>query len=127
GRGSALKLFERMKKDSSKPNVKTYAPLSKTSYRKKNMRLLKFLWSHLFKNNKKRKNQLHMNRKLEHACFYFQEALLKGMVPMDTTYKLLLKKLERQNMAELKGKIEKLMLQAKVEQENRKCDGAEPR
>jgi hypothetical protein len=35
------------------------------------------------------------------------------MVPCDKTYKILLEELERKNMAEMKGKIEKLMLRAK--------------
>ncbi|CAK7327094.1 unnamed protein product [Dovyalis caffra] len=119
--GSALKLLERMEGDSCKPDVKTYAPLLKTCCRKKNMKLLKFLLSHMFKNNVSVDlatytllvNELLMNGKLEHACFYFQEAVLKGMVPMVKTYKRLVKELEQKNMTEMKERIEKLMNQAR--------------
>jgi pentatricopeptide repeat protein len=51
--------------------------------------------------------------KLEHACFFFQDAVLNGIVPKDRTYEILLKELGQNNMVEMKGKIEKLMLQAK--------------
>jgi pentatricopeptide repeat protein len=119
--GSALKLLERMEGDSCKPDVKTYAPLLKMCCRRKSIKLLKFLLSHMFKNNVSVDlgtytllvNEFCRNGKLEHACFYFQEAVLKGMVPMVKTFKALVEELEQKNMKEMKEKIEKLMFQAR--------------
>ncbi|KAH8495733.1 hypothetical protein H0E87_018790 [Populus deltoides] len=119
--GSALKLLERMEGDSCKPDVKTYAPLLKMCCRRKSVKLLKFLLSHMFKNNVSVDlgtytllvNEFCRNGKLEHACFYFQEAVLKGMVPMVKTFKALVEELEQKNMKEMKEKIEKLMFQAR--------------
>ncbi|KAJ6431468.1 hypothetical protein OIU84_018864 [Salix udensis] len=80
-----------------------------------------FSLSHMFKNNVSVDlgtytllvNELCMNGKLELACFYFQEAVLKGMVPMVKTFKALVEELEQKNMKEMKEKIEKLMFQAR--------------
>ncbi|KAJ6721511.1 PENTATRICOPEPTIDE REPEAT-CONTAINING PROTEIN MITOCHONDRIAL [Salix viminalis] len=110
-----------MEGDSCKPDVKTYAPLLKMCCRRKSIKLLKFLLSHMFKNNVSVDlgtytllvNELCMNGKLELACFYFQEAVLKGMVPMVKTFKALVEELEQKNMKEMKEKIEKLMFQAR--------------
>ncbi|KAL3578138.1 hypothetical protein D5086_019642 [Populus alba] len=118
---SALKLLHKMEEDSCKPDVQIYAPLLKKCCRKKNMKMLKFLLNHMFENDVSIDivtydllvHGLRKQGKLKYACFFFQEAVLKGMVPCDKTYKILLEELERKNMAEMKGKIEKLMLRAK--------------
>ncbi|CAK7327099.1 unnamed protein product [Dovyalis caffra] len=118
---NALKLLRKMEEDSCQPDVQTFAPLLKMGCRKKSMKLLKFLLNHMFVNNVSTDvftydllvHGLGKHGKLKYACFFFQEAVLKGMVPCDKTYKMLLEELERKNMAEMKGKIEKLMLRAK--------------
>lgn len=118
---SALKLLERMEENSCKPDLETYQPLLKMCCKMKDMKVLKFLLSHMFNNNVSIDlstyalliRELAESGKLEHACFFFQDAVLNGIVPMDRTYEILLKELGQNNMVEMKGKIEKLMLQAK--------------
>ncbi|KAF2283573.1 hypothetical protein GH714_012039 [Hevea brasiliensis] len=88
---NALKLLQRMEEDSCKPDIQTYAPLLKMCCKKKRMK----------------------NGKLEHACFFFKETVLKGMIPEDGTYKMLLEVLEKNDTTEAKEKIQKLMLRAK--------------
>ncbi|KAJ8430337.1 hypothetical protein Cgig2_008430 [Carnegiea gigantea] len=53
------------------------------------------------------------NGKLEHACSFFEHVILKGKVPRDSTYKMLVKKLEDKNMPKAKQQIEKLMSDVK--------------
>jgi pentatricopeptide repeat protein len=118
---SALKLLERMEVNSCKPDLETYQPLLKMCCKMKDMKVLKFLLSHMFDNNVRIDlstyalliRELAESGKLEHACFFFQDAVLNGIVPKDRTYEILLKELGQNNMVEMKGKIEKLMLQAK--------------
>ena len=53
------------------------------------------------------------NGKLENACSFFEEMVLKGFVPKDSTYKMLIEELQVKGMEKEKKHIEKLMLQAK--------------
>ncbi|KAJ8765828.1 hypothetical protein K2173_015744 [Erythroxylum novogranatense] len=118
---NALKLLKRMEEDSCKPNVDTYAPLLKLFCRKKRMKMLKLLLGHMFNNDVNIDlgtyalliRELCICGKLEVACSFFDELILKGMVPWDSTYKILVEKLELKGMAETKQKVEKLMLVAK--------------
>ncbi|CAK7327097.1 unnamed protein product [Dovyalis caffra] len=118
---SALKLLEKMEENSCKPDLETYQPLLKMCCKMKDMKVLEFLLSHMSKNNVSIDlstyalliRQLCESGKLEHACFFFQDAVLNGMVPMDKTCEILLNELGRNNMAEMKEKIENLMLQTK--------------
>ncbi|PRQ55212.1 putative pentatricopeptide [Rosa chinensis] len=53
------------------------------------------------------------NGKLENTCSFFEEMALKGFVPKDSTYKMLLEELQGKNMEKEKKHIEKLMLRAR--------------
>ncbi|XP_038722954.1 pentatricopeptide repeat-containing protein At3g22670, mitochondrial-like [Tripterygium wilfordii] len=118
---NALKLLQKMEKDSCKPDLKTYAPLLKMCCRKKRMKVLNFLSSDMFKNDvsiDQRTYALLINEpcksgKLKRACLFFEETVLKGMIPMDSTCKMLAEELERKNMAIEKERIEKSMPQVK--------------
>lgn len=55
---------------------------------------------------------------LEHACLFFEEMVLKGLVPKYITYQLLMEKLDAKSMKEAKGHIKKLMSKAKVQRKN---------
>ncbi|KAK9289258.1 hypothetical protein L1049_017734 [Liquidambar formosana] len=123
---TALKLLQKMEEASCKPDVKTYAPLLKMCCRKKRMKVLSFLLSHMFKNDISLElgtysllvKGLCNSGKLEHACMFFEELVLKGFVPKDSTYKLLMKELEAKSMEKAKEQIEKLMLQATTKEES---------
>ncbi|XP_004298015.1 PREDICTED: pentatricopeptide repeat-containing protein At3g22670, mitochondrial-like [Fragaria vesca subsp. vesca] len=116
----ALKLLKKME-DSCKPDVETYAPLLKMCCRKKRMKVLYFLLDHMFKNDISIDAGTYAllvrgmckNGKLENASAFFEEMVLKGFVPKDSTYKMMIEELQRKSMEEKKKDIEKLMLQAK--------------
>lgn len=118
---AALKLLKKMEEDSCKPDVHTYAPLLKMCCRKKRMKVLYFLLDHMFKNDVSIEvgtysllvRGLCKNGKLENACSFFEEMVLKGFVPKDSTYKMLIEELQGKSMEKEKKHIEKLMLQAK--------------
>ncbi|KAF5738653.1 pentatricopeptide repeat-containing protein [Tripterygium wilfordii] len=117
---NALKLLRKMEKDSCKPDHKTYAPLLKMCCRKKWMKVLDFLLSHMFKNDVSIDlgtftlliHELCKSGKLDRACLFFEEAILKGMIPMDSTCRMLVEKLEHKNMTVDKERIELSMLRA---------------
>ncbi|POO02120.1 Pentatricopeptide repeat [Trema orientale] len=118
---NALKLLKKMEEDSCKPDLQTYVPLLKMCCKKKRMKVLYFLLNHMFINDLSMEvamytlliNGLCKSGKVEHACSFFEELVLKEMVPQDSTYERLKKKLEDKNMVEAKENIEKLMLKAK--------------
>ncbi|KAE8694816.1 Rna-directed dna methylation 1 isoform 1 [Hibiscus syriacus] len=87
----ALKLLKRMEEDSCKPDISTYAPLLKMCCRKKRMKVLSFFG------------------KLEQACAFFEEMVLKGMRPKDSICRILVEKLEEEDMTEAKQKIQELV------------------
>lgn len=117
----ALKLLKIMEENRCKPDLNTYAPLLKMCCRQKRMKILSFLLSHMFKNDVSIDlgtysllvRGLSRNGKLEYACSYFEESVLKGFVPMDCMYKNLVEELEKRGMLKEKARIEELMLQAK--------------
>ncbi|XP_050218399.1 pentatricopeptide repeat-containing protein At3g22670, mitochondrial-like [Mercurialis annua] len=116
---NSLKLLRRMEEDSCKPDIQTYAPLLKMCCRKKRIKVLKFLLTHMFKNNVSIElgtyallvNGLCRSGQLELACSFFEEMVLKGMIPRDRSYKMLVEELEKNNLTEAKEKIQNLMLQ----------------
>ncbi|EEF45257.1 pentatricopeptide repeat-containing protein At3g22670, mitochondrial [Ricinus communis] len=116
---NALKLLRRMEEDSCKPDIQTYAPLLKMCCRKKRIKVLKFLLNHMFKNNISIDlgtyvllvGGLCKSGKLELACSFFEEMVMKGLIPRDRTYKMLVEELEQNNLTEAKEKIQKLMFQ----------------
>ncbi|EOA30222.1 hypothetical protein CARUB_v10013344mg [Capsella rubella] len=116
----ALRLLKRMvdeEEESCSPNVETYAPLLKMCCQKKKMKLLGILLHHMVKNDVSIDvstyilliRGLCMSGKVEEACLFFEEAVRKGMVPRDSTCKMLVEELEKKNMAEAKLKIQSLV------------------
>ncbi|GAB2294768.1 hypothetical protein Dimus_028962 [Dionaea muscipula] len=118
----ALQLLIDMKKKSCKPNLKTYAPLLKMCCAKKRMKVLNYLLNDMFREDVSLDagtytllvNALCKSGKLEHACAFLKQMVLKGMVPMGNTHKSVIKKLEEKGMSRAKQQIENLMLRAKV-------------
>ncbi|GAB4850594.1 hypothetical protein Ancab_029903 [Ancistrocladus abbreviatus] len=113
----ALMLLIEMEKQSCKPDVKTYAPLLKMCCRKKRMKVLRILLNDMFQKDVSIDlgtytllvHTLCKSGKLEHACSFFEEMVLKGMVPRDSTFKSLIEKLEEKGMGKAKQQIENLM------------------
>ncbi|KAJ0093943.1 hypothetical protein Patl1_25321 [Pistacia atlantica] len=121
---NAFKLLQKMEEDSCKPDLQTYAPLLKMCCKKKRMKLLNILLRHMFKNDISIDlgtytllvHGLCKSGKLEEACLFFEEMVSRGMVPRDSTYKMLVEELERKSLADAKEKMEKLMSQAKEQE-----------
>ncbi|KAJ4865865.1 Pentatricopeptide repeat-containing protein [Raphanus sativus] len=118
----ALRLLKRMEEEGScSPNVETYAPLLKMCCQKKKMKLLGVLLHHMVRNDVSIDvatyilliRGLCMSGKVEVACLFFEEAMRKGMVPRDSTCKMLVEELEKKGMGEAKLKIQSLV-QSKV-------------
>ena len=117
----ALKLLVKMDENSCKPDLNTYSPLLKMCCRNKRMKVLSALLNHMFKNDISLEvgtytllvHGLCKSEKLEWACLFFEEMVSKGLVPNDSTHKLLLIELEKKSMVEAKERVEKLMSQAR--------------
>ncbi|XP_022955800.1 pentatricopeptide repeat-containing protein At3g22670, mitochondrial [Cucurbita moschata] len=115
---TALRLLRKMEEDSCKPDLKTYHPLLKMFCNKKRMKVLKFLLDHMFKNDASIEAGTYSilvrgmcdTGKIHLACSFFGEMVSKGMVPKDSTFKMLKEELERKGMSEEMKIIEKLML-----------------
>ncbi|XP_022979545.1 pentatricopeptide repeat-containing protein At3g22670, mitochondrial [Cucurbita maxima] len=115
---TALRLLRKMEEDSCKPDLKTYHPLLKMFCKKKRMKVLKFLLDHMFKNDVSIEAGTYSilvrgmcdTGKIHLACSFFGEMVSKGMVPKDSTFKMLKEELERKGMSEETKIIEKLML-----------------
>uniref|UniRef100_A0A5B7B8L1 PROP1-like PPR domain-containing protein n=1 Tax=Davidia involucrata TaxID=16924 RepID=A0A5B7B8L1_DAVIN len=118
---NALKLLQKMEDSHCKPSLDTYHSLLKMCCRMKRIKVLSFLLSHMFKSDVSIDlgtysllvHGLCKSGKLEHACSYFEEMVLKGFVPKDSTYKMMIEELEKKGMEKAKKGIEELMLQAK--------------
>ncbi|XP_010532566.1 PREDICTED: pentatricopeptide repeat-containing protein At3g22670, mitochondrial [Tarenaya hassleriana] len=118
----AIGLLKRMGEESCGPDIDTYAPLLKMCCQKKRVKLLRLLLHHMVKNNVSIGVATYIllirglcrSGKLAEACSFFEEAVLKGMVPRDSTCRMLLEELERKGMTEDKSKIQTLMSQLKV-------------
>lgn len=116
----ALNLLKKMEEDQCKPDLNTYAPLLKMCCILNRMKVLSFLLSHMFKNDvgidfgsyALLVSRLCKNGRLDRACSLFEEMVIKGFVPMDCTYQILIKGLERKGMLEEKKRVENLMLGA---------------
>ncbi|CAH8337842.1 unnamed protein product [Eruca vesicaria subsp. sativa] len=120
----ALRLLKRMVEEEDEeeeglcsPNVETYAPLLKMCCQKKKMKLLGVLLHHMVRNDVSIDvatyilliRGLCMSGKVEEACLFFEEAMRKGMVPRDSTCKMLVEELEKKGMGEAKLKIQSLV------------------
>ncbi|GMP56359.1 hypothetical protein CsSME_00020882 [Camellia sinensis var. sinensis] len=120
---NALKLLQEMEKNQCKPDLKTYAPLLKMCCRKKRMKVLFFLLKHMFENDVSLDlgtysllvRGLCKSGKLEHACSFFEETVLRGFVPKVSIYEMLREELKRKGMEKAKEQVEELMLQARSE------------
>ncbi|XP_038883948.1 pentatricopeptide repeat-containing protein At3g22670, mitochondrial [Benincasa hispida] len=114
---TALRLLRKMGEVSCKPDLKTYHPLLKIFCKKKRMKVLKFLLDHMFKNDVSIEAGTYSilvrgmceNGKLHLSCSFFGEMVSKGMVPKDSTFKMLKEELEKKSMLEEMKIIEKLM------------------
>ncbi|KAL1197567.1 Pentatricopeptide repeat-containing protein [Cardamine amara subsp. amara] len=113
----ALRLLKTMEEEACSPNVETYAPLLKMCCHKKKMKLLGILLHHMVKNDVSIDVATYIllirglcnSGKVEEACLFFEEAVRKGMVPRDSTCKMLVEELEKKGMAEAKLKIHSLV------------------
>ncbi|GFP86542.1 pentatricopeptide repeat-containing protein at3g22670 mitochondrial [Phtheirospermum japonicum] len=121
----ALSLLMKMEENNNcKPNIDTYAPLLKMCCRLNRMKVLSFLLSHMFGNDVSLDpgtysllvSRLCGSGNVVRACSFFEEMVEKGFVPMDCTYEILIKELEKKGMDEEKRRIEEVMLQAKQPQ-----------
>ncbi|GKV50987.1 hypothetical protein SLEP1_g57665 [Rubroshorea leprosula] len=123
----ALKWLQKMEEDSCKPDHLTYSPLLHLCFRKNRMKVLNFLLNHMFKNDVSIDLGIYAllvsgfckSGKLELACSYFKETVLKGMVPYQSTYKVPVKELGEKNMVETKQWIENLMVHAEEQRKRR--------
>ncbi|CAA7015396.1 unnamed protein product [Microthlaspi erraticum] len=116
----ALRLLKMMGEEEGglcSPNVETYAPLLKMCCHKKKMKLLGVLLHHMVKNDVSIDvstyilliRGLCVSGKVEEACLFFEEAMRKGMVPRESTCKMLVDELEKKGMGEAKLKIQSLV------------------
>ncbi|KAK2980627.1 hypothetical protein RJ640_011435 [Escallonia rubra] len=120
---NALKLFQKMEENQCKPDIETYIPLLKMCCRMKRMKVLSFLLSHMFNNDisidlgtySLLVTGLCKHGKLEHACSFFEEMVLKGFVPRESTYEMLVKELDKKGMGKAKERIAELMAQSKLQ------------
>uniref|UniRef100_A0A1J3F874 Pentatricopeptide repeat-containing protein, mitochondrial n=1 Tax=Noccaea caerulescens TaxID=107243 RepID=A0A1J3F874_NOCCA len=112
-----LKMMGEEEEESCSPNVETYAPLLKMCCHKKKMKLLGVLLHHMVKNDVSIDvstyilliKGLCVSGKVEEACLFFEEAMRKGMVPRESTCKMLVDELEKKGMGEAKLKIQSLV------------------
>jgi pentatricopeptide repeat protein len=85
--------------------------------KKKRMKVLKFLLDHMLKNDVSPDvgtyslliHGLSKSGKLEHACLFFEEMVLKGLTTKPGTLKLLVGELESKGMLKEKEHVENLM------------------
>ncbi|XAR49078.1 hypothetical protein NMG60_11032133 [Bertholletia excelsa] len=118
---NALELLRHMGESHCKPDLSIYAPLLKMCCRKKRMKVLSFLLNHMFENDVSLDlgtysllvHGLCKSGLIEHACSFFEEAVLRGFIPQDCTYAMLMKELESKGMKKAKQQIEQLMFQAR--------------
>lgn len=117
---TALELLQKMEENSCKPDLKIYTPLLKMCCKKKRMKVLIYLLSDMFKKDISLDFGtytllvigLSRNGKLEQSCLFFEEMVLKGMLPWRNTYGTLIEELERKKMGKSRERIQQLMLQA---------------
>ncbi|KAL1803957.1 hypothetical protein DCAR_0935640 [Daucus carota subsp. sativus] len=118
---NALKLLQKMEENHCPPDLETYIPLLKMCCRLKRIKMIYFLLSHMLRNDVSVGLDTYVvlirglcrSGKLEHACLFFEEAVLRKFVPWENIYKDLEKKLEERGMSKAKKQIEELMLLAK--------------
>ncbi|CAA0814168.1 Pentatricopeptide repeat-containing protein -mitochondrial [Striga hermonthica] len=117
----ALNLLKKMEENKCRPNIDTYAPLLKMCCRLGRMKVLSFLLSHMFKNDVSLDmgtysllvSRLCGSGNVGKACSFFEEMVDKGFVPMDCTYEILVKALDKKGLHEEKERVEKVMNRAK--------------
>lgn len=127
---NAVELLFSMQEINCKPNIKTYIPLFKLCFKQKWVKILFYLLGHMFKKDigidlstyNLLVCGLCRNDKVDLSCLFFEEMVLKGFVPKQRTYNILIEKLGRKNMSIAKLKVQRLMLQA----ENMKAPSFHP-
>ncbi|EPS70945.1 hypothetical protein M569_03813, partial [Genlisea aurea] len=113
----ALGLLLKMERNGCKPDRDSYAPLLKMSCRLKRMKVLRFLLRHMFENDvgldlgtySSLIGGLSRKGKLKEACSLFEESVQKGFVPMNCTYNILVKQLEKKSKRNEKQHVEGIM------------------
>ncbi|ESR33235.1 hypothetical protein CICLE_v10005379mg [Citrus x clementina] len=86
--GNALKLRQKIEEDSCKPDCETHARLLKMCCHKKRMKLNRLAFS------------------------FFEEMLSKGIVPQESTHKMLAEELEKKSLGNAKERIDELLTHA---------------
>ncbi|GER32272.1 pentatricopeptide repeat-containing protein [Striga asiatica] len=117
----ALNMLKKMEENKCRPNINTYAPLLKMCCRLGRMKVLSFLLSHMFKNDVSLDlgtyallvSRLCGSGNVAKACSFFEEMVDRGFVPMDCTYEILVKALDKKGLNEEKERVEKVKNRAK--------------
>ncbi|CAA6662742.1 unnamed protein product [Spirodela intermedia] len=125
----ALSIYEEMHRNGRPPNVITYNTLissavltsgltllTKNCCRRKRTQLLYFLLGDMLKKDISIDlgtytllvQGLCRNGKLHQSCSFFEKMVLKGFIPWEHTYEMLLKELERKKLNEEKGNYYKI-------------------
>ncbi|KAJ3699959.1 hypothetical protein LUZ61_003664 [Rhynchospora tenuis] len=115
---NALKLLAKMSEENlCKPETRTYFPILKFCCKMGWVKIILFLLGHMFKRDISLDlgtytlliNRLCRNGYLVQSCMFFEEMVLKGLIPKKDTYNMLIESLERKKMDEAKTKVEELM------------------
>ncbi|XP_031094480.1 pentatricopeptide repeat-containing protein At3g22670, mitochondrial-like [Ipomoea triloba] len=117
----ALTLLKKMEECQCKPDLNTYAPLLKMCCKLKRMKVLSFLLNHMYKNDLSMDlgtyalliRGLCRIGKHEQACSFFEQLVLKGILPTDTMYTKLVQEFEKKGLHKEKERINQLMIEAK--------------
>ncbi|KAM0870019.1 hypothetical protein ACQ4PT_040303 [Festuca glaucescens] len=117
---NALKLLVKMEVQSCKPDIKTYTPLLKLCCKRQWMKMLLFLICHMFKKDITPDfstytllvSWLCRNGKPAQSCLFLEEMVLKGFMPKQETFDLVMEKLDKGNLHSAKKKVQLLIVQA---------------
>lgn len=122
---TALKLLKEMEEEESsfpccKPDLKTFTPLLKIACKKNAVRLLNYLLNYMLKKDLSLDMGTYCllveehckNGRVEQACVFFEEMVLKRQLPKNQTYSRLILSLEKKKMKKTKGRIQQLMAMA---------------
>ncbi|KAJ1699454.1 hypothetical protein LUZ63_007966 [Rhynchospora breviuscula] len=118
---NALKLLAKMSEENlCKHETRTYFPILKFCCKMGWAKIILFLLGHMFRRDISLDlgtytlliNRLCRNGYLAQSCMFFEEMVLKGLVPKEDTYNRLIESLERKEMDEAKKNVEELMTNA---------------
>ncbi|KQK13242.2 pentatricopeptide repeat-containing protein At3g22670, mitochondrial [Brachypodium distachyon] len=117
---NALKILVKMEEQSCKPDIKTYTPLLKLCCKRQWMKILPFLICHMFRKDISPDFSTYIllvtwlcrNGKPAQSCLFLEEMVLKGFMPKQETFDLVMEKLDKGNLHSAKKKIQHLKLRA---------------